>query len=118
MAENAYLQIINTASRYVYITTPYLILDNEMVTALTIAAKSGIDVRIITPTLRTNGLSTSSPSPITGSCWRRGSGYMNTPPGFIHAKMFVSDDDVAIVGTTNMDFRSFYLHFECGVAFL
>lgn len=70
VAENAYLQIINTASRYVYITTPYLILDNEMITALTVAAKSGIDVRITLPTLQTSGLSTLSPSPTTGSYWR------------------------------------------------
>lgn len=117
VAENAYLQIINTASRYVYITTPYLILDNEMVTALTIAAKSGIDVRIITPHIADKWFV----HIVTQSYYRQlleeGVRIYEYTPGFIHAKMFVSDDDVAIVGTTNMDFRSFYLHFECGVAF-
>ena len=117
VAENAYLQIINTASRYVYITTPYLILDNEMITALTVAAKSGIDVRIITPHIADKWFV----HIVTQSYYRQlleeGVKIYEYTPGFIHAKMFVSDDDVAIVGTTNMDFRSFYLHFECGVAF-
>ena len=117
VAENAYLQIINTASRYVYITTPYLILDNEMITALTVAAKSGIDVRIITPHIADKWFV----HIVTQSYYRQllevGVRIFEYTPGFIHAKMFVSDDDVAIVGTTNMDFRSFYLHFECGVAF-
>lgn len=117
VAENAYMQIINHAQRYVYITTPYLILDNEMMTALTIAAQSGIDVRIMTPHVPDKWYV----HPVTRSYYlgllEAGVRIFEYTPGFVHAKMFVSDDTTAIVGTTNMDYRSFYLHFECGVAF-
>lgn len=117
VAENAYIQIINCASNYVWITTPYLILDNEMITALRIAAQSGIDVRIITPYYPDKIYV----HPVTRSNYKvlleAGVKIYEYTPGFIHAKMFVCDDIVSIVGTTNMDYRSFYLHFECGVAF-
>ncbi|MFA6689902.1 MAG: cardiolipin synthase [Sphaerochaetaceae bacterium] len=117
VAENAYIQIINCARRYVWITTPYLILDNEMITALRIAAQSGIDVRIITPFYADKVYV----HPVTRSYYKvlleAGVRIFEYTPGFIHAKMFVCDDVVSIVGTTNMDYRSFYLHFECGVAF-
>lgn len=117
VAENAYMQIINHAKDYVYITTPYLILDNEMVTALQLAAQSGIDVRIMTPHIPDKWYV----HHVTQSFYRpllsAGVRIFEYTPGFVHAKMFVSDDKTAIVGTTNMDFRSFYLHFECGVAF-
>lgn len=117
VSENAYIQILNCAKNYVWITTPYLILDNEMVTALRIAAQSGIDVRIITP----NYPDKFYVHPVTRSYYKvlleAGVKIYEYTPGFIHAKMFVCDDIVSIVGTTNMDYRSFYLHFECGVAF-
>lgn len=117
VAENVYLQILNNARSYVYITTPYLILDNEMVTALCLAAQSGIDVRIITPHIPDKWyvhMVTRSHYP---QLLRAGVRIFEYTPGFIHAKMFVSDDNTAVVGTTNVDFRSFYLHFECGAAF-
>ncbi|MGI6432950.1 MAG: cardiolipin synthase [Sphaerochaetaceae bacterium] len=117
VAENAYIQIINHAKKYVWITTPYLIIDTQMTTALEIAAQSGIDVRIITPHFADKWYV----HPVTRSNYlpllRSGVRIFEYTPGFMHAKMFVSDDEVAIVGTTNMDFRSFYLHFECQVAF-
>lgn len=117
VAENAYMQMINHAKQYVYITTPYLILDNEMVTALQVAAQSGIDVRIMTPHVPDKWFV----HPVTQSFYRllleTGVRIYEYTPGFIHAKMFICDDETAIVGTTNMDFRSFYLHFECGVVF-
>lgn len=117
VAENVYMQILNHAQNYVYITTPYLILDNEMVTALCLAAQSGVDVRIMTPHVPDKWYV----HLVTRSHYRQlleaGVRIFEYTPGFIHAKMFVSDDDTAIVGTTNVDFRSFYLHFECGVAF-
>ncbi len=116
VAENIYLQIINCAKRYVYITTPYLVLDNEMTTALEIAAESGVDVRIITPHIPDKWYVHA----VTRSSYRQlieaGVRIYEYTPGFIHAKMFVADDEVAVVGTANMDYRSFYLHFECGVA--
>ncbi|MCI8622890.1 MAG: cardiolipin synthase [Provencibacterium sp.] len=117
VAEDAYMQIINGATDYVYITTPYLILDNEMVNALSMAARSGVDVRIMTPHVPDKWFV----HPVTRSFYlpliRAGVKIYEYTPGFVHAKMFVADDKVAIVGTTNMDYRSFYLHFECGVAF-
>ncbi|MCF2671679.1 cardiolipin synthase [Butyricicoccus pullicaecorum] len=114
VGETVFMHIINRAQRYVYITTPYLILDNEMITALTIAAQSGVDVRIVTP-----GIPDKKPVyMVTRSYYlqlrRAGVKIYEYSPGFLHAKMIVSDDDVAVVGTMNMDFRSFFLHFECG----
>jgi cardiolipin synthase len=117
ISENAYIQIINHARHYVWITTPYLIIDTQMATALIIAAQSGVDVRIITPNFPDKWYV----HPVTRSNYlqllRAGVRIFEYTPGFIHAKMFVSDDEVSIVGSTNMDYRSFYMHFECGVAF-
>lgn len=114
VSENVYMQMINMAASYVWITTPYLILDNEMITSLSIAAESGIDVRIITPRFPDKKIVLS----VTRSNYRRlvqhGVKIYEYTPGFIHSKTFISDDKMAIVGTTNMDYRSFYLHFECG----
>ena len=114
VGEAAYMQIINRARRYVYITTPYLALDNEMVTALTVAAQSGIDVRIITPGIPDKKMVFMVTRSYYQQLLRAGVHIYEYRPGFIHSKMIVSDDEVAIVGTMNMDFRSFYLHFECG----
>ncbi|HCG63784.1 MAG TPA: cardiolipin synthase [Sphaerochaeta sp.] len=117
ISENAYIQIINHARRYVWITTPYLIIDTQMATALIIAAQSGVDVRIVTPNFPDKWYV----HPVTRSNYlqllQAGVRIFEYTPGFIHAKMFVSDDEVSIVGSTNMDYRSFYMHFECGVAF-
>ncbi len=117
VSENAYIQIINNAKRYVWITTPYLIIDTQMSMALIIAAQSGVDVRIITPAFPDKWYV----HPVTRSNYkfllRGGVRIFEYTPGFIHAKMFVADDEVSIVGTTNMDYRSFYMHFENGVAF-
>jgi len=111
------MQILNHARDYVYITTPYLILDNEMLSALCLAAQSGVDVRIITPHVPDKWYV----HMVTRSYYQQllsaGVRIFEYTPGFIHAKMFVSDNTTAVVGTTNVDFRSFYLHFECGVAF-
>lgn len=117
VSEETYMQIISRATRYVYITTPYLILDNEMTTALSIAARSGVDVRILTPHVPdkwyVHEVTRSFYQPLLDA----GVKIYEYTPGFIHAKMYVSDDEVAVVGTANMDYRSFYLHFECGVCF-
>ena len=117
VSETAYMQIINRAHDYVYITTPYLILDNEMVTSLINAAQSGIDVRIITPHVADKWYVHMVTRSYYAQLIRGGVKIYEYTPGFIHSKMFVSDDQVAIVGTANMDYRSFYLHFECGVLF-
>ena len=114
-AEGIYLQILNSAQRYVYIASPYLIIDNNMINTLRMAAKSGIDVRIVTPHIPDKWYV----HPVTQYNYLEllevGVKIYEYTPGFIHSKLFVSDDKVATVGTINMDYRSFILHFECGV---
>lgn len=113
VAENVYLNMIHRATKYIYITTPYLIVDNEMITSLTLAAHSGIDVRIITPRVPDKKtvfmLTRSFYEPLT----KAGVKIYEYIPGFIHSKMMVVDDNYAVVGSINLDFRSLYLHFEC-----
>ena len=113
--EGIYRQILGTAKDYVYIVSPYLILDNTMTTALTSAAKAGIDVRILTPKIRDKWYV----HPVTQFNYQElleaGVRIFEFTPGFIHSKLFVSDDAIATCGTINMDYRSFYFHFECGV---
>ncbi len=115
VGENIYMNIINHAKKYIYIFTPYLIIDNEMKTALTLAAKSGVDVRIVTPGIPDKKyvflLTQSYYEPLI----KAGVRIFEYTPGFLHSKSFVCDDKIAVVGSINMDFRSFYMHFECGV---
>lgn len=115
VGENIYLNMINKAKKYIYITTPYLIIDNEMFTALTLAAKSGIDVRIITPGIPDKKLVYMVTQSYYYHLIKAGVKIYQYTPGFIHAKTVVMDDSVATVGTINFDYRSLYLHFECGV---
>lgn len=114
VGEMLYMQIINSAHDYVYIATPYLILDNEMITALSTAAQSGVDVRIITPGIPDKKLVYLETRSFYQQLHRAGVRIYEYTPGFLHGKMIVSDDDIAVVGTINMDFRSFFMHFECG----
>lgn len=115
--ENVYLNMIRSAKDYVYITTPYLILSDEMQRTLRLAASSGVDVRIITPGIPDKKLIFS----VTRSYYARlaagGVQIYEYTPGFIHAKQFVADDKAAAVGTINLDYRSLYLHFENGCWF-
>lgn len=113
VGENVYLNIINSAENYVYITTPYLVIDNEMQTALVLAAKSGVDVRIITPHIPDKWFVFAVTRAHYRKLLRYGIKIYEYTPGFIHAKNWVSDDKAAVVGTINLDFRSLYLHFEC-----
>ncbi len=117
VSENAYLNVLFHARDYVYICTPYLILDYEMITSLTLAAKSGVDVRIITPGIPDKKLVFLVTQSFYPVLLREGVRIYEYTPGFNHAKMYVSDDKHAIVGSANMDFRSLYLHFENCVAF-
>lgn len=114
-AEYLYMQMINSAKDYIYITTPYLVPDNEMLTALRLAALSGVDVRIITPGIPDKKYVYLVTNSFYGALIQAGVRIYEYAPGFIHAKNIVCDDETAIVGTVNMDFRSFYLHFENGV---
>ena len=115
VGENIYLNIINRAKNYVYIFTPYLIIDHEMLICLSNAAKSGVDVRIVTPGVPDKKavylLTQSYYEPLL----KNGVKIFQYTPGFIHAKCFVCDDEIATVGSVNLDYRSLFLHFECGV---
>jgi cardiolipin synthase len=116
VGEHVYLQIIYNSKKYLYINTPYLIIDDSMMTALALAAKSGVDVRIITPHYPDKPYV----HMITRSNYRElvsaGVKIYEYTDGFIHAKTFISDGKIATVGTTNLDYRSLYLSFECGVS--
>lgn len=115
VGETVYLNMINHARKYVYIFTPYLIIDSEMSTALITAAKSGVDVRIVTPGIPDKKLVYLLTQSYYEQLIRGGVRIFQYTPGFIHSKCVVSDDEYAVVGTVNMDYRSLYLHFECGV---
>ena len=115
VGQNVYLNLIQRAKEYVYITTPYLVIDNEMTQALCLAAKGGIDVRIITPHIPDKRYVHAVTRAYYEPLVETGVKIYEYLPGFIHAKSFVVDDQYGVVGTINMDFRSLYLHFECGV---
>ena len=115
VCENAYINIINNAHRYVYICTPYLILDDVMTMALIRAAKSGVDVKIITPHKPDKKYVFMLTRANYTELIRNGVNIYEFTPGFMHTKMIISDDRTAIVGTSNFDYRSFYMHFENGV---
>ena len=117
LGENVYLNIINRARKYVYICTPYLIIDNEMMTALCLAAKSGVDVRIMTPGVPDKKMVFLLTQSYYEQLLEAGVRVNEYQPGFLHAKSFVCDDEIAVVGTINLDYRSLYLHFENGVWF-
>lgn len=114
IGENVYLNIINKAKKYVYITTPYLIIGNELITSLILAAKSGVDVRIITPHKEDKWYVHIVTRAYYAQLIEAGVKIYEYTPGFIHSKNFVADDKIATVGTINLDYRSLYLHFECG----
>uniref|UniRef100_UPI00294254F4 phospholipase D-like domain-containing protein n=1 Tax=Peptostreptococcus russellii TaxID=215200 RepID=UPI00294254F4 len=115
LAENIYLNIAKNAKDYLYIMTPYLLIDDNMNDELVAAAKRGVDVRIITPGIPDKKFVYSMTRSYYGALVRGGVRIYEYTPGFIHAKQHISDDDVAAVGTINMDYRSLYLHFENGV---
>ncbi|MCL1829586.1 MAG: cardiolipin synthase [Oscillospiraceae bacterium] len=112
---NVFLHMITCAKKNIYINTPYLILDDTLLGALMLRAKSGVDVRIITP-----GIADKPLVHATTRCYYRhligcGAKIYEYSPGFIHSKTIAVDGNSAIVGTANFDYRSLYLHFECGV---
>ncbi len=115
VGEHVYLQIINNAKKYVYINTPYLIIDDSMTSALCLAAKSGVDVRIVTPHIADKWWVHMTTRSYYRELIKAGVKIYEYTNGFIHSKIFIADDEVATVGTANLDFRSLYLHFECGV---
>lgn len=115
VGEHVYLQIISNARQYLYINSPYLIVDDSMVSALILAAKNGVDVRICVPHRADKWIVHMTTRSYYRDLVQTGVRIYEYTPGFMHSKTFVSDDHIATVGTTNLDFRSLYLHFECGV---
>ena len=114
VGEMVYLNMLHQARDYVYIMTPYLILDNEMVTALRFAAKRGVDVRIILPHIPDKKYAFTLAKTHYAELTEAGVKLYEYTPGFVHAKVFLRDGCEAVVGTINLDYRSLYLHFECG----
>ena len=115
VGETVYMDILYRATDYVHIMTPYLILDSEMKTALQYAAERGVDVKLILPGIPDKkmayALAKSQYAPLIES----GVQIYEYTPGFVHAKVCVSDDEKAVVGTINLDYRSFYHNYECAV---
>ena len=114
VGERVYMDILNRSSRYVHIMTPYLILDGEMETALKFAAERGVDVKLILPGIPDKTVPYSLAKSHYKSLLASGVKIFEYTPGFVHAKVFVSDDCRGVVGTINLDYRSLYHHFECG----
>ena len=113
--ENVYLNLINQAEKYVYIFTPYLIIDTDMINSIILASKRGVDVRMVVPGIPDKKIVYSLTTSYFETLIKNGVKIYKYTPGFVHSKVFVSDDKYATVGTINLDYRSLYLHFECGV---
>ena len=109
--------MISRAKKYVYISTPYLNPDTELITALTTVAKSGIDVRILTPGIPDKKIVFSLTRSYYSTLLSEGIKIYEYTPGFNHAKMILVDDEIAMTGTINFEYRSLYLHFENGIVF-
>lgn len=117
ISEDTYINLISRAKKYIYISTPYLIIDSRIICALQTAARSGVDVRIMTPGIPDKKIVFYVTQSYYQILIEAGVKIYEFTPGFLHAKSMVTDDDVAIVGTVNMDYRSLYLHFECAALF-
>ena len=115
VGENVYMNIINTAKSYVWFTTPYLIISDELKRSLQLAAKRGVDVRIVTPGIPDKKMTYQVTKSYYNELATSGVHIMEYRPGFVHAKQCVSDDSTAVCGTINLDFRSLYHHFENAV---
>lgn len=113
VGERVYMDILNRAKDYVHIMSPYLILDGEMETALCFAAQRGVDVKLILPGIPDKKLPYALAKTYYKPLMEAGVKIYEYRPGFIHSKVFVSDDCRGVVGTINLDYRSLYHHFEC-----
>ena len=113
VGETIYMDILYRSKKYVHIMTPYLILDGELETALKYAAQRGVDVKIILPGIPDKKSAYALAKSHYKYLTEAGVKIYEYVPGFVHAKVFVSDDFRAVVGTINLDYRSLYHHFEC-----
>lgn len=115
VGENNFINMINAAKKYVYVTTPYLITDNNLTSAIKNAAYRGVDVRIIVPHVPDKKIIFNITRSKFPALLKAGVKIYEYTPGFIHAKTVLIDDECAFVGTINFDYRSLVHHFECGV---
>ncbi len=115
VGECVYLNMLGYARKYIYIFTPYLVTDNEVITAIKLAAKRGVDVRMVLPNVPDKKLVYQLTQSNYQTLLEAGVRLYQFRPGFIHSKCVLCDDEIAVVGTINFDYRSFYHHFECGV---
>jgi len=117
VSEHVFISLISHAEKYVYITTPYLMCGSEILSALYVAAKSGVDVRIITPYVADKRIVNAVTKSYYKGLLENNIRVFEYSPGFIHAKNIIVDGKRAMVGTVNLDFISLYMHYECGVCF-
>ncbi len=118
LAENVYLNIINQAVRYCYIFSPYVIIDEAMMRALCLAAKRGVDVRLVVPAIPDKKIVYHLTLSYLPELMENGVRVYKYTPGFVHTKSFVADDRIAVVGSINTDYRSLYHHFENACLFV
>lgn len=114
VARTVHMNLISKAKKYIYIHTPYLILDFDMISALKTAAKSGVEVIITVPKIPDKKTVFMVTRSNYEGLLKAGVKIYEYTPGFVHSKLFISDDKIALCGTINMDYRSYYLHYECG----
>jgi cardiolipin synthase len=112
---NVYMNIISQAEKYVYISTPYFVVDDEMLKTITNASKSGVDVRIVVPHIPDKKIVNQATKSYYAQLIESGVKIYKYKHGFNHSKIVVSDDRIATVGSVNFDYRSFFLSFECGI---
>ena len=114
VGEDVYISVAEYAREYAWFVTPYLIITDEMCHALGLAAKRGVDVRIVTPGIPDKKMVYAITRSYYHNLVRNGVRIFEYTPGFCHCKMSVADDALATCGTINLDFRSLYHHFENG----
>lgn len=117
LGENVYLDIMNRANKYIHVMSPYFINDHEIITAFKYAAERGTDVKLILPHIPDKKFAFNVARTYYPTLLKAGVKIYEYTPGFVHAKVFVSDDNKAVVGSINLDFRSFYHHYECATYF-
>lgn len=115
ICKNIYLDMVNNARDYVYAMTPYLIVDNEVITALQSAAKKGVDVRICIPHIPDKKVAFTLAKSHYAELLKYGVKIYEYTPGFVHSKTWLADGKIGVVGTINLDYRALYQNFECGV---
>ncbi len=115
VGQQTHINMINSACRCLYASTPYLVIDQETKMALILAAKNGVDVRILVPHIPDKKTVFEVTRSNYGRLIESGVRIYEYTPGFVHGKVMLADDQSAVVGTVNMDYRSYYLHYECGV---